>query len=660
MPFGKLTLRPGVDTQRSPTLNEAGISDTQMVRFPFGLPEKQGGWLGMPNLPPLYGTCGGLFGWADLQGTPYLAAGTEQRLTVVSGGALTDITPLRATTNPAPFVAFAMGATVGTVTDAGHGAAAGDWVLILVPISVAGVFLDQGYYQILTVLDANRYTIQLPRTAPAGTGGGGAVPRFTTTSGSSTVTVYLPTNGFLASQLFQVQVPTTVGGITLSGYYSIVSTTGDSFTIIAGAAASSAATVFENAGNASFGYLLPTGYGAPTPITGWGIGDFGLGDFGQGSAGQIIQPARQWSLFNYGQDLIASPTGGAIYYWQPPVGRAQVLSGSAPTQNTIAFGMGQTQIILSAGSESGGTLYPTLVRWCDSGDFTDWTPTTTNQAGSFQIPTGSTVTAGLAIGLGALVWTDVDLWSFQFTGLPYVFGVNRIAVACEALAPRAPAVIGNVVVWPSSKGFYRYAGGAVQPLPCTVWDRFFKALDLTRQGLTFSAVNAVFNEVAWFFWRKDGQRGYVRWNSTDNVWDTGILDRVAWVDRSPFGGPIGADSAGNLYQHEVGNDADTLPLSWWFQTGYFDLAQGEEFVLIDKIIPDIVGGFSAIQVTLFATDAPFDTPRVYGPFTMKPDTRYINCRVRGRQLAIKFSGTDLGSEFRLGGVRYRYAPSGRR
>ena len=661
--MAKLTLRPGVETQRSPTLNEAGISDSQMVRFTFGLPEKQGGWVGFPNLTPLIGTCRGLFGWADFNGRAYLAAGTEQRLQVMSGGHMNDITPLRATSNPAPSVATTAGSTAVTIQDVNNDVTVGDWVYINVQISVDTIVLRMGYYQVIAVVDGDHYTINAP-TAATNTVTGGAVPSFTTTLGSATVAVLFANHGMAVNQPFTVGVSTAVGGITLSGMYTVASVVDAShFTIIAGTVATSTATAAENGGNTQIEYLIASGFAVPTALGGWGVGDFGMGDWGTGSSGTIKVPARQWSLFNFGQDLIASPTQGAIYYWAPPdtTTRATVIDPSAPTQNIVVFGMGQAQIIIAAGSSVDGTLYPTLVRWCDSGDFTDWVATVSNEAGSYQIPTGSYVIAGLSIGLGALIWTDVDLWTMSFIGMPFVFSFNRIAISCEPLGVHSVAVIpGNVSVWPGGKGFYRCDGGSVSPLPCSVWDTFFKLIDQTLQSLVCSAVNALFNEVSWYYMRLDGQIGYVRWNTVLNVWDQGVLDRTAWIDLSPVGNPIGCDTSGRLYQHEIGMDADTTPMAWSFTTGFFDLQAGEDFTFVDFLIPDFVGTYTAIQVTLFATDAPNLPSRVYGPFTLTPGTEYLNVRVRGRQLAMKFSGNDLGSEVRLGAVRYRFASAGRR
>jgi hypothetical protein len=662
MPFAKLALKPGVDTQRSPTLNEAGISDSQLIRFPFGLPEKQGGWQSFPNLPLLIGICRGLFGWADLKGTPYLAVGTEQRLEVMNGGALADITPLRAVTNPAVSFSTTAGSASVLIHDPGHGAVAGDWINLLTYVSVGGLLL-QGYYQIASVLDGSSYVVQAAKPATSTVTNGGAVAVATTTSGSATVTLTLANHGLLATQFIVIAVPTTVGGVTIAGSYNVASVPdANTFTIIAGTSATSSATGGVNGGNARINYLIPSGLAVPTYTTGWGIGDFGMGDWGAGSSGSELIHARQWSLFNFGQDLIASPSYGMIYYWQPPtIQPAVVVDPSAPLQNIVVFGMGQVQIIISAGAEALGILYPTLVRWCDSGDFTDWVASATNQAGSYQIPTGSTAVSGLAIGLGALIWTDVDLWSMSYIGTPFIFSFNRVGISCEPMSMKAVAVCpGNLVVWPGPRGFFRFDGGTVSPLACTVWDVFFTLLDSRQRELVFSALNAMFNEVSWYYLRTDGQIGYVRWNFANNLWDLGVLDRTAWTELSPVGNPIGASTAGILYEHEIGANADASPLSWSFTTGYFDLQAGEDFAFVDFFIPDFVGSYAAIEMTIFATDAPNLRARTYGPFTIQPGTEYINVRVRGRQLALKFSGNDLNSQVRLGGVRYRFATAGRR
>ena len=260
-----------------------------------------------------------------------------------------------------------------------------------------------------------------------------------------------------------------------------------------------------------------------------------------------------------------------------------------------------------------------------------------------------------------------------YEGLPFVFAFNRVGVNCEAMSARAPAVVANAVMWPSIRGFFRYDGGGINFFPCPVWDFLFSNIDYTQLEQVCSAVNTPFNEVSWFFpfvllsqfYSASTPMGYVKFNAQDGVWDYGVLSqlqRSAWTDHGAFGDyPVGADLAGLLQQHEVSTDADGQPLAWSATSGYFDIAQGEDFAFIDLFIPDAVATPSTaqIQVTITATDYPGDAPRVYGPYSWTPATEFLTIGVRGRQAAITLSGSDLGSSVRLGAMRYRVAPDGK-
>ncbi len=418
-------------------------------------------------------------------------------------------------------------------------------------------------------------------------------------------------------------------------------------------------------------------------MTGYGIGDYGAGDYGLAGSSQDIALLRQWSLDNWGQDLIASPSGGAIYYWQPPnPAPAIVVSNTAPLYNIAVFVMPQVQILVALGAEISGTLEPLLIRFCDQGDFADWTATATNQAGSFMIPTGSRLVGGLAVGLGALVWTDQDLWSMSYLGFPLVFGFNRVAPACGLIAQRAAGTTGALTMWLSTRGFFQMqAGGGVAPVECPVYDFLFNNLDTTQPGQITCAVNSLFNEMAWHFpiapasplYSPEAPIGYVKYNYVESAWDYGQsaqYQRTAWTGKSPVGNPVGADSAGLLQQHEIGNDANGQAMIGGWQTGYFDMMEGEDYPFTDLVIPDFTLNSTAsppvIVLNLLATSYPFqlanDGPINVGPFAMNSGpggTRFVPCRIRARQIAVAASWSDLGTFNRIGGIRCRYAPDGR-
>ena len=141
---------------------------------------------------------------------------------------------------------------------------------------------------------------------------------------------------------------------------------------------------------------------------------------------------RLWSQANYGEQLLFSPRGGALYVWSPGSGsspaygtRGTVVSGvdvpskinqilvSDATRITIAFGCNDY------GAYDSTSLDPMLIRWSAQEDYQDWTPSATNQAGSFRLSHGSEIIGSLQTRQEILVWTDSSLYSMQYLGPPY-------------------------------------------------------------------------------------------------------------------------------------------------------------------------------------------------------------------------------------------------
>src|SRR5262249_31927878 len=113
-------------------------------------------------------------------------------------------------------------------------------------------------------------------------------------------------------------------------------------------------------------------------------------------------------------------------------------------------------------------------------------------------------------------------------------------------------------------------------------------------------------------------------------------------------------------------DADGAPLMWSFTTGWFYIAEGEDFVVVDQFLPDFKYGTfggsntATIIITFEVIDFQGDTPRTYGPYTISATTNKLDLRFRGRQVRITMTANDLNTFVRLGKNRFRYALSGRR
>ena len=680
--FGAVQLLPGVTSEATPTLARTNYVSSQLIRFRSGLAEKLGGWT---KFYPFAtgGAIKSMQAWQDLNNTGRLQVGTTTVWGVISGAAFQDITPQTLTTNPACNFTTAAGSNVVSMTDAGiNTVTTFDSVYFNTPVAIDGIVLS-GVYAINLVLGATSYQILAASNAIAGVAGGGAVPSFTTTNASSTVTVTLARHGLTAgtSNTNKINFPivTAVGGITISGTYTVVSVTNANvFTIVAAAQATSGATVSMNAGNAQFVYYITLG---PTATgTGYGIGGYGTGGYGTGSVSTVQTgtdlTATDWSLDNWGEIAIGNPENGGLYYWQPSGGYQNAsLITTGPAFNGGCFIAMPAQILVAWGASQalgvGVAQDPLLVSWSDQLNFLQWSVTAVTQAGSYRVPTGSKIIGAMNAPNTGLIWTDIDLYSMTYNGASgLTFSFGKIGGDCGLIAKHARTVLGANVYWMNQSNFFTLGAGGPQPMPCTVWDSVFQDLDTANANKCWAWPNSPFNEVWFFYPSKSGGGGecdsYAKYNIIENAWDNGKLGRSCGIGQSVLGSPISATSAGLVYTHENGYDADGAPLSWSFTTGYFYLAEGEDYVTVDRLYPDMKWGTFAgaataiVNLTVKVTNYSGDAPRVFGPFAVTMNTEFVPFRARGRQMAITISGSDIGSFARLGHVRYRYASDGRR
>lgn len=151
--------------------------------------------------------------------------------------------------------------TVG-LTNAG--VVVGGYVQVAMQVAVGGIILF-GFYAVQSTPTVDSFTISAADAAASSVSHGGVAPIFTTTSGSATISVHLPSHGYAAGEPFQVPVSTTVGGVQIQGVYTITTVTdADNFTFVGPSTATSADTATENGGEA---YLATQNLqGQPTDI----------------------------------------------------------------------------------------------------------------------------------------------------------------------------------------------------------------------------------------------------------------------------------------------------------------------------------------------------------------------------------------------------------
>ena len=268
----------------------------------------------------------------------------------------------------------------------------------------------------------------------------------------------------------------------------------------------------------------------------------------------------------------------------------------------------------------------------------------------------------------------------QFLGPPYTFGIRQISGNTTIIGPNAAKAIDDTVFWMGDKEFYVYDGG-VKKLPCTVKSYVFNDFN-TSQGLkVFTALNSSYGEVWWFYCSASSSEidKYVIFNYEESVWTYGNLSRTAWVDRGITTFPI-ASGGNTLFYQEFGlDDGSTSPdsaISAYIESSQLDVGDGDRFVYVSKLIPDITfdGSTStnpAVTFTLqtrnnpggayLQTDSNAVTQSEAGTSTVVEQfTQEVDVRLRGRSFAIKVSNSDAQNQWRLGTPRVEVRTDGRR
>jgi hypothetical protein len=144
---------------------------------------------------------------------------------------------------------------------------------------------------------------------------------FVATNGSATITVTDTAHGAITGDFVVFSGATSLGGnitaavLNLSTGYQITVLTVNTYTFTASATANATDASGSPGGGASVvaTYQISVGPALEIPLVGWGAGGWGTGTWGNG---QVSSSAlRLWNQINYGEDLVYSPRGGGLYYW---------------------------------------------------------------------------------------------------------------------------------------------------------------------------------------------------------------------------------------------------------------------------------------------------------------------------------------------------------
>ncbi|MDO8408884.1 MAG: hypothetical protein Q7S93_02315 [Phenylobacterium sp.] len=483
--------------------------------------------------------------------------------------------------------------------------------------------------------------------------------------GEATVSVTMAGHGLADGDLVDVSGAANLGGMTPNiEEASVTVIDADHFTYDAMSAAASSATgggpAVVVAPQAPFGAGAIDGTGGQ----GYGTGAYSTGAYSSPSSADYFP--RTWSLSAFGERLIASPRGGALYAWANDTDAAAAPLANAPAQITASLVSHTDQIFaLGCNEEVSGVFNPLCIRHSGVRRADEWITAGHTTAREYVLAGGGRIVGASVAGQFILVWTSDRLFVGTFVGaLNQPWRFDPVGEHCGLIGPNAFAVAGSQAVWLAPDLQFRsYAlGGAVQIIPCPIRDEMAQNL-ASAQGDKITATSiSIYDEIRFDYPdARDGNENsrYLAVCLGDGSWSKGVMARTAFVDAGPQQDPIGVTPGGQVFWHERGRSADGGAFTWFIESAD-QLLSEDQTLMVRGLWPDMVGQAGPAALRLSTRLKPQGESRTYGPYPLAPGVERVDVRASGRLFRVRLSGQGSPTGGRIGRPVFDVAPAGMR
>ena len=517
---------------------------------------------------------------------------------------------------------------------------------------------------------------------------------FGTSSGSTRVCCSDAGHGRSVGDYVYFTSTATFNAVSLSTNVYPVVTVVDSnvFTISVTDAANATAS---DVGSATFNYLLPTGNSIAVGGVGYGAAIYqatvcasdtrAWNQAASADATDIVFDISQWSLDNWGDDVIANRNGGNIFYFNSDAStvpiRATSITTSPISVNSIVVSPNDRHLIAlgansyAAATTVSGPFDPMLVRWSDQDDRTNWVPSLTTTSGEVVLTDGTKIMGGLRSRSAIHIWTDTAMWTMQFVGPPFTFRFTPAGTNCGMIAPHAAVDYNGISYWMGYDNFYKY-DGQIRVLDCTVRRFIFDRLATKYKAKVYTGVNSEFKEIIWLYASDESGvtecDSYVIFSPENNYWTYGTGVFTTFADKEVFGNTIttgvsinaSGDSTGNnkLFNNEPADyyTENNRTITSFVESADFDVDDGNQILFMNRLIPDFDLNTGKLRVKIITKKYPESSEEITKEFDVTQQTDKINFRARGRQAKIRVSCSSQGASWQWGSVRLGFQGDGQR
>ncbi len=611
MPLTKIAFAPGIDKQDTEYGAAGRWTDSDFVRFRYGLPEKIGGWLKL--IPTtLVGVARDMHAWTDLNGVRYTAIGTDRKLYIYTEGVAYDITPVRATGSITGFSTTNNSPTV-TVTDPSHGASIGDFVTISStsgPVNGIPAATMNAEYQILTIPTSNTYTITAAANATS-TGASAATATATyQISVGTAVSQYGYGWGTYQWGKEEWGTPRSTSNVTIEGRNWSFDTFGEDLL----------ATV-SNGG--TFRWDTSVGVGTPAAVvsTAPTISRFNL----------VSMPDRHVFLFGT-ETVIGTSTSKDDLFLR--FSSQEDYNTWVPTATNTAgsFRIQDGSKIITAVRSRNAVLV--------------WTDTSLNALQFVGAPFTFNLTQ-IGANCGAVsLHSAVDVngtafWMSQNSFYKFDGAISKMPCSVQDYVFEDFSITNQPETFAAVNSEFNEVTWFYTSNNATQIDRYVTYNYLEDCWSTGSLARTTWQDYGVY------QKPYATEYSTTTIANNNVINGLT-------------AGATTLFQHETGDDNVTLPITAFIESGDFDIADGQPFLHIGRGIPNFKDLTGSVDVTLKFKTYPNATTNQTVVRTVVPTTEKFDLRGRGRQANVRIDSDAVGDKWRYGTLRLDVQPDGGR
>ena len=719
----KFDFQQGFNRETTQYAEEGRWYDGNRVRFRAGRPENMRGYE-VRTSTVFEGSGRDLISWTGTDVKARAIFGTPDKLYEHEGDQIYDITPITTAVELTNCFGTSSGSTRVCCSDAAHDRAVGDYVYFTstAAIGSSNVSLSGNVYPITSIASGAVFTISVSANAdstesdagsatfnyyiPTGSSVAAAgvgytaaaynateptsvdISKISTNAGNTLVTVSCAAaHGGIANDtvIFRpvsaAAHPVTVGGNLILSQSSVgsVNVGGPEFTIqsIDGTkiivSVNTAASSSEDATSnlAITARIYPQVAGSiGTPYRAWD-------EPASADASGLIIEIGQWSLDNWGEDVIANRRGSNIFYFDTDASvipmRATSITTSPISVNSIIVSPNDRHLIALGANEYAadatvsGTFNPMLVRWSDQDDRTNWVPSLSTTSGEVVLTDGTRIVGGVRARNAINIWTDNALWLMSFAGPPLTFKFQQLGTNCGLIGPHAGIDYNGVTYWMGYDNFYSNAG-QVKTLDCTVRRYIFSRINASYYDKVYAGINSEFREIIWLYPSSDSTEcdSYVIFSPDDGYWVYGETLFTTFNDMEIFGNTLttGVTAAGNnIYNNEpeeVFTGTGDSTLTSYVESADFDIADGNALMFMDRVIPDYDISTGKIKMKVITKQFPESSKSITKEFDITGATQKVDFRSRGRQAKIRVSCASNNSSWRWGSIRLALQADGGR